>query len=176
MRVVSSAPARIDLAGGTIDLWPLYLLHQGAQTLNAAITLRAHCTIQSRADDRITLVSEDTRERVEAATAADLDLDRLRVAVAGGAALQYVRNKHIRTLLSNLPEQLLQQFARASDERDALLVLARPRSLPHEHQLRVGVAGPEDDGLARRGQLGTARTAARLREDLLERLAPLGCR
>jgi len=77
VRVVSSAPARIDLAGGTIDLWPLYLLHDGAQTLNAAITLRAHCTIQSRADDRITLVSEDTRERVEAATAADFDLDRL---------------------------------------------------------------------------------------------------
>jgi D-glycero-alpha-D-manno-heptose-7-phosphate kinase len=77
VRVVSSAPTRIDLAGGTIDIWPLYLLHPGAQTLNAAISLRAHCTIESRADDRIVLVSEDTRERVEAATAADFDLDRL---------------------------------------------------------------------------------------------------
>ena len=77
MRVVSSAPTRIDLAGGTIDIWPLYLLHPGAQTLNAAISLRAHCTIQSRADDRITLVSEDTRERIDVATAADFDLDRL---------------------------------------------------------------------------------------------------
>ena len=77
MRVVSSAPTRIDLAGGTIDIWPLYLLHPGAQTLNAAISLRAHCTIESRADHRIVLVSEDTRERVEAATTADLDLDRL---------------------------------------------------------------------------------------------------
>jgi len=77
VRVVSSAPTRIDLAGGTIDIWPLYLLHPGAQTLNAAISLRAHCRIESRADDRIVLVSEDTRERVEAPTAADLDLDRL---------------------------------------------------------------------------------------------------
>jgi D-glycero-alpha-D-manno-heptose-7-phosphate kinase len=77
VRVVSSAPTRIDLAGGTIDIWPLYLLHPGAQTLNAAISLRAHCTIDSRADDRIVLISEDTRERVEAATAADFDLDRL---------------------------------------------------------------------------------------------------
>jgi len=77
VRVVSSAPTRIDLAGGTIDIWPLYLWHAGAQTLNAAISLRAHCTIESRADDRIVLVSEDTRERIEAATAADLDLDRL---------------------------------------------------------------------------------------------------
>lgn len=77
MRVVSSAPARIDLAGGTIDIWPLYLLHAGAQTLNAAITLRAHCAIQSRRDDRITIVSEDTGERIEAQSAADFDLDRL---------------------------------------------------------------------------------------------------
>jgi hypothetical protein len=25
--IVSSAPTRIDLAGGTIDIWPLYLFH-----------------------------------------------------------------------------------------------------------------------------------------------------
>lgn len=77
MRLASSAPTRIDLAGGTIDIWPLYLLHPGAQTLNAAITLRAHCTIAPRADDRLTLVSEDTGDRVEAAAPEDLDLDRL---------------------------------------------------------------------------------------------------
>ena len=77
MRLASSAPARIDLAGGTIDIWPLYLLHPGAQTLNAAITVRAHCTITSRADDRVTLVSEDTGERFEAPSPDDLDLDRL---------------------------------------------------------------------------------------------------
>src|SRR5205814_1552297 len=37
VRIVSSAPTRIDLAGGTIDIWPLYLFHDGALTLNAAI-------------------------------------------------------------------------------------------------------------------------------------------
>jgi hypothetical protein len=26
----TSAPTRIDLAGGTIDIWPLYLFHPGA--------------------------------------------------------------------------------------------------------------------------------------------------
>ena len=35
--IVSSAPTRIDLAGGTIDIWPLYLFHDGAATVNAAI-------------------------------------------------------------------------------------------------------------------------------------------
>ena len=42
VHIASSAPTRIDLAGGTIDIWPLYLFHDGAQTLNAAISLRAH--------------------------------------------------------------------------------------------------------------------------------------
>ena len=60
MRVTASAPTRIDLAGGTIDIWPLYLFHDGASTLNAAISLRAHVEIESRADGRIELRSIDT--------------------------------------------------------------------------------------------------------------------
>ena len=59
MRISASAPTRIDLAGGTIDIWPLYLFHAGAQTLNAAISLRAHAWIEKRPDERIELVSED---------------------------------------------------------------------------------------------------------------------
>lgn len=66
MRIVTSAPTRIDLAGGTIDIWPLYLFHPGAQTLNAAISLRAHATIETRADSRIVIRSEDTGATVEA--------------------------------------------------------------------------------------------------------------
>ncbi len=65
--IESSAPTRIDLAGGTMDIWPLYLFHEGAQTLNAAISLRAHCTIAPRTDRRIVIVSGDTGRRVEAA-------------------------------------------------------------------------------------------------------------
>ena len=60
MRLVSSAPTRIDLAGGTIDIWPLYLFHEGATTLNAAISLRAHVGIESRTDGAIELRSLDT--------------------------------------------------------------------------------------------------------------------
>ncbi len=59
MRISASAPTRIDLAGGTIDIWPLYLFHAGAQTLNAAISLRARAWIEARADDRIGLSAED---------------------------------------------------------------------------------------------------------------------
>src|SRR5258705_63524 len=57
---------RIDLAGGTIDIWPLYLFHPGALTLNAAISLRARARLESRADARIVIRSEDTDTTVEA--------------------------------------------------------------------------------------------------------------
>ena len=58
----TSAPTRIDLAGGTIDIWPLYLFHEGASTLNAAISLRAHVQIEPR-ESGIELVSLDTNRR-----------------------------------------------------------------------------------------------------------------
>ena len=65
--LVSSAPTRIDLAGGTIDIWPLYLFHDGASTLNAAISLRAHARIEPRADGGLELRSIDTNRTVRAA-------------------------------------------------------------------------------------------------------------
>jgi len=77
VRITSSAPTRIDLAGGTIDIWPLYLFHQPAVTINAAISLRAHCRIESRADDRVVIQSEDTGERVEADSPAALGVGTL---------------------------------------------------------------------------------------------------
>ena len=59
MIIESSAPTRVDLAGGTIDIWPLYLFHPGATTVNFALSLRAHCRIETRDDDRIILESRD---------------------------------------------------------------------------------------------------------------------
>jgi D-glycero-alpha-D-manno-heptose-7-phosphate kinase len=65
VHIHASAPTRIDLAGGTLDIWPLYLFHEGAQTLNAAISLRARCDLRSRPDRRLVIVSVDSGERVE---------------------------------------------------------------------------------------------------------------
>src|SRR5258708_18914071 len=63
MRIESKAPTRVDLAGGTLDIWPLYLFHPGAVTVNAAITRYASCRIETQApgDERIRLVSRDTQ-------------------------------------------------------------------------------------------------------------------
>jgi D-glycero-alpha-D-manno-heptose-7-phosphate kinase len=66
VRIETSAPTRIDLAGGTIDIWPLYLFHPGAQTLNAAISIRAKAVVETRNDSRIVLRSLDTKATVEA--------------------------------------------------------------------------------------------------------------
>ena len=35
--ITARVPTRIDLAGGTVDIWPLYLFHHRAVTINAAI-------------------------------------------------------------------------------------------------------------------------------------------
>jgi len=62
MRIAARAPTRIDLAGGTLDIWPLYLYHQPAVTLNCAISLYASCEIEThRGSKSIRLVSRDTR-------------------------------------------------------------------------------------------------------------------
>jgi D-glycero-alpha-D-manno-heptose-7-phosphate kinase len=71
--LTSSAPTRIDLAGGTIDIWPLYLFHDGASTLNAAISLRAHAEITSRPAGGVELRSLDTERTALAARWSDLD-------------------------------------------------------------------------------------------------------
>src|SRR5260370_13963564 len=63
LRIESKAPTRVDLAGGTLDIWPLYLFHPGAVTINAAITRYASCVIETQApgDEKIRLLSRDTK-------------------------------------------------------------------------------------------------------------------
>lgn len=61
----ASAPARVDIAGGTLDIWPLYLWHQGARTVNAAVTLRATTTVTPIARG-LEIVSIDTGARASA--------------------------------------------------------------------------------------------------------------
>ena len=65
MIIETSAPTRVDLAGGTIDIPPLFLFHEGAATVNFAVDLLAKCRIQTRDDDRIVLESVDRGVRFE---------------------------------------------------------------------------------------------------------------
>jgi len=65
MIIESSAPTRVDLAGGTIDIPPLFLFHEGASTVNFAVDLMAKCRIETRDDDKIVLESVDRDVRFE---------------------------------------------------------------------------------------------------------------
>jgi D-glycero-alpha-D-manno-heptose-7-phosphate kinase len=47
-RVVASAGCRVDLAGGTLDIWPLGLLHRGACTVNVAVDVPVRVELVSR--------------------------------------------------------------------------------------------------------------------------------
>jgi len=58
MRITAKAPCRVDIAGGTLDIWPLYLYHPGAVTVNFAISRFQSCVIQTRKDRRIVVQSE----------------------------------------------------------------------------------------------------------------------
>lgn len=61
--IIAQAPCRADLAGGTVDLWPLYLFHPGALTLNFALEILTTCSITPLPGTRIELHSVDTRRQ-----------------------------------------------------------------------------------------------------------------
>jgi D-glycero-alpha-D-manno-heptose-7-phosphate kinase len=77
MQIISKAPTRIDLAGGTLDLWPLFLLHEDALTINVAINLFATAKIESREDSGIHIVSKDQKQEVRAKHWKDLNVNGL---------------------------------------------------------------------------------------------------
>ena len=54
-KVTVRAPVRADLAGGTLDLWPLYLFHPGSRTVNVAISYHAESEVAETGDDAITI-------------------------------------------------------------------------------------------------------------------------
>ncbi|HEX9426217.1 MAG TPA: GHMP kinase [Candidatus Polarisedimenticolia bacterium] len=71
-RIEARAPTRIDLGGGTVDLWPLYLLHQRPITVNAAIDLYARAVIERTARPGIEIISLDRGTSMRASSVADL--------------------------------------------------------------------------------------------------------
>jgi D-glycero-alpha-D-manno-heptose-7-phosphate kinase len=60
----ATAPTRVDLAGGTLDLWPLYLFHPAAVTVNAAIDRRAWCRVETGVSG-VRIESKDTLLKAE---------------------------------------------------------------------------------------------------------------
>jgi D-glycero-alpha-D-manno-heptose-7-phosphate kinase len=63
MKIIAEAPCRVDLAGSTLDIWPLYLFHPGAVTVNFAINRLARCAIETLGSPEIRLRSSDLKAR-----------------------------------------------------------------------------------------------------------------
>jgi D-glycero-alpha-D-manno-heptose-7-phosphate kinase len=61
--ITAQAPCRADLAGGTLDLWPLYLFHPGAMTLNFGVEILTTCRITPLDGPQIELCSLDTHSK-----------------------------------------------------------------------------------------------------------------
>lgn len=74
MIIEAKTPCRIDLAGGTLDIYPLYLFEDGGITLNLAISVCSHVHLEIRDDEQIRVISEDTGVRLEAPSLAALPL------------------------------------------------------------------------------------------------------
>lgn len=66
MELRISAPNRIDLAGGTTDICPLYLFMEGGFTVNVAVTVRSNVVLRSTCGQSVRIVSRDLKESVEA--------------------------------------------------------------------------------------------------------------
>ncbi len=61
MKLTSQSPCRVDMAGGTLDIWPIHLYHENAMTVNFAVDRYTRCTIETRDDSKLILRSRDQK-------------------------------------------------------------------------------------------------------------------
>lgn len=79
LRIESRAPTRIDLAGGTVDIWPIYLFLDQPSTINLGIDLFAEARIEATttsSEGGVILRAEDQKVEQEIGWS---DIDSTRV-------------------------------------------------------------------------------------------------
>lgn len=62
-QIISRCPTRVDLAGGTLDMWPLHNFVQNAITINLAIDIYTKTEISLREDNKIVIESLDLKKK-----------------------------------------------------------------------------------------------------------------
>lgn len=72
MEIKTQSPTRIDLAGGTLDCWPINAILSPVTTINAAINIYTYCRLEPRNDQKIILVSEDWNKSFEFSNSEEL--------------------------------------------------------------------------------------------------------
>jgi len=74
MRISATVPTRVDLAGGTLDVYPLYIFERGGLTVNAAVNIEAAAEINTRDDAHIVIRSADLGLVEELPSLAEMEL------------------------------------------------------------------------------------------------------
>ncbi len=74
-KVIVRAPVRADLAGGTLDLWPIYLFHPGSRTVNVAISYYAESEVAIAGDGAFEINLTDQQYRRRYASIAEMAAD-----------------------------------------------------------------------------------------------------
>lgn len=72
MSIVATAPCRVDLAGGTLDVEFLYAFLGGAVTVNLAVEVRARASARRLRSGRVRLVAKDLKAEATGRSAGDL--------------------------------------------------------------------------------------------------------
>jgi D-glycero-alpha-D-manno-heptose-7-phosphate kinase len=91
--IVAQAPCRADLAGGTMDLWPLYLFHSGAMTLNFAVNILTTCRVTPLKGRGVYLRSLDTGREESFESFDEVNLKRKFKLPIAGRLLQFFAPK-----------------------------------------------------------------------------------
>ena len=61
MKIEKTSPTRVDLSGGTLDCWPLYLLVGDCVTINLAISISTYAKLEQRGDSTIEVNIRDLK-------------------------------------------------------------------------------------------------------------------
>ena len=113
-KITSRAPTRIDLAGGTIDIWPIYLFLKNPLTLNLAIDLYAEATIEEGPEkDEVLLESADQNLRISMKVS---DLFSEEKKIPGGLVLHYKLLRYFAEKKDLLIRDLLQKGLKLSTD------------------------------------------------------------
>src|SRR5216683_65515 len=105
-KVTARAPVRADLAGGTLDLWPLYLFHPGSRTVNVAISYYAESEVSEWTDAAIRITTRTDAPRgsgLGGSSALSITLVRALSEIAG----QPIEGENLILLVRDLETRLI---------------------------------------------------------------------
>lgn len=61
MKISKQSATRVDLSGGTLDCWPLFLLVDSCVTINLAVSIFTYVNLEERSDSRIDVNMKDLK-------------------------------------------------------------------------------------------------------------------